>query len=126
MWQEYNPNPANRRVGDCVVRALSKVLCQSWENTYIDVCTYGLMQYDIPSANNVWGAYLRDKGFLRYIVPSDCPDCYTVRDFASEHPIGVYVCAISGHVVAVVDGDYYDTFDSGDMVPIYYWSKEEE
>ena len=30
---------------------------------------------------------------------------------------------ISGHVVAVIDGNYYDTWDSGDKIPIYYWYK---
>lgn len=124
MWKEYNPNPNKLRVGDCVIRAISKVLNQPWEKTYIDLCAYGLMYCDIPSANHVWGAYLRSKGFDRHIIPSSCPDCYTVRDFAEENPQGEYVCAISGHVVAVVDGNYYDTFDSGDMAPIYYWNKE--
>lgn len=126
MWKEYNPNPAKARVGDCTVRAISKVLDQPWIKTYIDLCVYGLIHCDIPSANHVWGAYLKTKGFTRDIVPCDCPDCYTVCDFAEDHPHGNYVCAISGHVVCVSEGDYYDTFDSGDMIPIYYWSKEDE
>jgi len=126
MWKEYNPNPAKARVGDCVIRAISKVLNQPWEKTYIDLCVYGLMYCDIPSANHVWGAYLRSKGFDRHIVPSECPDCYTVEDFAQDHSKGEYVCAISGHVVCVENGDYYDSFDSGTMIPVYYWSKGEE
>lgn len=124
MWKEYNPNPKELRVGDCTVRALSKVLEQPWEQTYIELCAHGLMKCDIPSANHVWGSYLHARGFERNIIPTDCADCYTVRDFCEDYPEGKYVCAISGHVVAVVDGDYYDTFDSGDMTPIYYWSKK--
>ena len=30
----YNPNPARKLVGDCVIRAISKVTEQSWEDTY--------------------------------------------------------------------------------------------
>ena len=30
----------------------------------------------------------------------------------------------AGHVVCVKDGNYYDTWQSGDEVPIYAWVKE--
>ena len=97
---------------------------KSWEETYIDVALKGFMLHDMPSANNVWGSYLKDNGYTRHIIPDTCPNCYTVRMFAEEHPKGRYILAISGHVVACINGTYYDTFDSGDCVPIYYWQKE--
>lgn len=81
---------------------------------------------DMPSGNSVWGAYLKQKGFRRYIIPDTCPDCYTVADFASDHPEGTYILALSDHVVAVKGGDYWDTWDSGNEVPIYYWKKEND
>ena len=31
----YNPNPKNRRVGDCSVRAISKALGSDWQDAYI-------------------------------------------------------------------------------------------
>lgn len=120
MWVEYNANPNASRVGDCVVRAISKATNQSWEDTYIQICDEGLQLYDMPSANHVWGAYLERMGFTRKMVPEFC----NVRCFCRNHPKGSYVLAISGHVVSCVDGDYYDTWDSGDEIPIYYWEKE--
>ena len=27
-------------------------------------------------------------------------------------------------VVALIDGDWWDAWDSGDEVPVYYWQKE--
>lgn len=125
-WVEYNENPGGKRVGDCVVRALSRTLDQDWERTYIEICLQGLMMCDMPSANHVWGAYLRAKGYRRAILADECPECYTVRDFCRDYPKGRYVLALSSHVVAVVDGDYYDTWDSGDEAPLYYWYKEDE
>lgn len=83
------------------------------------------MRSDMPSANHVWGAYLRRCGFVRQIVPNECPDCYTVADFCCDHPEGLFVLAISGHVVAVEDGDWWDTWDSGNEIPVYYWMRKE-
>lgn len=125
MWQEFNVNPMSRRVGDCVIRAISRVMEQDWEKTFIEVCLQAFMMCDMPSANEVWGAYLRGKGFKRAMLKDECPECYTVRDFCRDYPHGRYVLALHEHVVAVVDGDYYDTWDSGDRAPLYYWYKEE-
>lgn len=125
MYVEFNPNPSGSRVGDCTVRAISKALRQSWEKTYIDLCLYGLIMCDMPSANSVWGKYLKDRGFRRHIIPDSCPDCYSVNRFAEEHKKGTYILALNGHVVACEDGNIYDTWNSSDEIPIYYWQKEE-
>lgn len=125
-WTYYNPNPIAARVGDCTIRAISKAMNQDWEDTYIDLCTLGLSMCDLPSANSVWGAYLRRHGYRRYLIPDDCPECYTVNQFASEHKSGTYILVTAGHVVAVDRGHYYDSWDSGGEVPTYYWQKEAE
>ncbi len=124
MFVFYNPNPINNRVGDCTVRAISKALNQSWETTFIGLVLEGYMLCDMPSANHVWGAYLKRNGFVRDALPNTCRDCYTVADFCKDHPAGTYILAIDGHVVCVCDGKFYDTWDSGNEIPIYYWRKE--
>ena len=124
MWNSYNANPINKRVGDCTVRAISKITGQPWEDVYIGLAVKGYMLCDMPSANVVWGAYLKDKGFTRNIIPDLCPACYTVEDFCKEHPNGTFLLALQSHVVAVEDGDYYDTWDSGNECPIYYWQRK--
>ena len=121
----YNPNPAGKQVGDCPVRAIAKATGQSWDETYTGLCVQGLAMGDMPSANSVWNAYLRQHGFTRNVIPNACPDCYTVAEFAKDHPRGVYVLALSGHVVCVVDGQYHDTWDSGNEIPLFYWKKED-
>lgn len=124
MWKEYNPNPAAKRVGDCTVRAITKATGKDWDKVYAGIILHGYSLCDMPSANHVWGAYLRSSGFIRHVIPNDCPDCYTVADFCRDHPNGTYILAIEGHVVAVDHGDWYDTWDSGDEIPIYYWEKK--
>lgn len=125
MFVLYNPNPLKNKVGDCVIRAVSKVIQSSWERTYIELAIQGFMMCDMPSANHVWGAYLHSKGFERTTIPNACPDCYTVKDFVRDNLNGKYILATGTHVIAVVDGNYFDTWDSGDEIPIYYWHKEE-
>lgn len=125
MWIEFNSNPASRRGDDCTVRAISKIMNQTWRETYIELCIYGLDFYDMPSSNHVWGAFLKDSGFIRKVIPNTCPHCYTVKQFCTDHPKGRYILALHGHVIAVIDGNYYDTWDSGEEVPLYYWQKGE-
>lgn len=118
-----NVNPLNRRVGDCVIRAISTVTGESWEDVFIDLALEGFVMKDMPSANSVWGNYLKSKGFRRYSIPNACPACYTVKDFCNDHQFGSYVLATGTHAIAVVDGDYIDSWDSGDEVPAYYWER---
>ena len=121
----YNPNPKNTLVGDCVIRAISKTLDQDWDKTYIDICIEGLLNKDMPSSNSVWGTYLSKSGLFRHAIPNTCPDCYTVSDFTNANREGKYILCTGAHVIAVEDGNYYDTWDSGDEIPMYYWSMEE-
>lgn len=127
MWKPYNPNPAGRVVGDCTIRAISKALDKSWDDVYVGTALDGFLMSDMPTANSVWGAYLRRNGYRRHLIDDeckDCPDAYTVAAFARDHPQGTYILALSGHVVTVIDGDWYDTWDSGNEIPIYYWIRE--
>lgn len=123
MYEWYNPNPIAARVGDCTVRAICKATGRSWERVYNDLCRFGFNMADMPSANAVWGAYLRSLRFNRYVVDPD--RFYTVRTFSEDNKSGTFILALSGHVVCVQNGDYFDTWDCGDEVPVYYWVKEE-
>lgn len=124
MYIYHNPNPLQKRVGDCVVRAISKITGESWEQVYIGVCMQGYLLSDMPSANHVWGAYIKNHGYRKRNLPDTCPDCYSVKSFCEEHTKGKYLLATGSHVVAVIDGNYYDTWDSGDENPIYFWQGE--
>lgn len=120
----YNPNPKNQRVGDCAVRAVSKAIGMDWVDTYIKLCSEGLIFKDMPNSNYVWGMFLKKYGFEEYMINSVCPNCVTVKEFAKDHKKGRYVLACQNHVVAVIDGDYYDTWDSGEEIVLYYYKKE--
>lgn len=124
-FKYFNPNPQNNLVIDCTVRAISKVTGQTWDTTYIGLAVKGYESKDMPNSNSVWSKYLKQLGFVREIIPNTCPDCYTVKAFCEDHSRGTFLLATGNHVVAIVNGDYYDTWDSGDEVPVYYWTKGE-
>lgn len=125
MYIQANPNPINNLVGDCVIRGISILTNQSWEDTYWDIVMQGAMMYDMPSSNEVWGAYLKSKGYKKRIIPNMCPECYSIKEFCIDKPLGRYLLATGTHVVAAIDGDYYDTWNSGNEIPIYYFTKED-
>lgn len=121
MYVKYNPNPVGRNVGDCAVRAIAKALDTDWETAYSLIADAGYRMGDMPSSNSVWGAVLRQNGFYRKAIPNSCPDCYTAANFCDEHRNGVYVLGFGNHVATVVNGNLYDSWDSSQEIPQYYW-----
>lgn len=124
-WVEYNPNPVGRSVGDCSVRAIAKALGVSWEQAYALTASAGFSMGDMPSSNSVWGAVLRQHGFYRTAIESECPDCYTAEDFINDCPDGIYVLGFGNHVATAIvkNGQkvLYDSWNSSHEIPQYYW-----
>ena len=126
MYRYCNPNPTGNRVGDCVVRAISVLTQEDWPTVYAGLAIQGFIMGDMPSSDQVWNAYLRKHGYKRNIIPDECPDCYTVKDFCKDHPKGKYLLALTSHAVSVINGDYYDIFDSGDEPVHYFWEAKND
>ena len=120
MYDFENVNPCNKKIGDCVIRAISTALNQQWQRTYIDLCIEGYISCDLPNSNAVFSAYLHNKGFKQYIMPYIC----TMEQFAAEHPQGIYIVATGSHVACVKSGRLYDNWDSSDEIVTYYFEKE--
>ena len=124
VWVWYNPSPAGRNVGDCAVRAVAKALDVDWETAYAMMASAGYAMNDVPSSNAVWGSVLRQHGFVRSSIPPTCPDCYTAEDFAKDHPHGTYVLGFGNHTATIRNGRLFDSYDSSQMIPQYYWQKK--
>ena len=123
-WRKYNPNPVQRSVGDCAVRAVAAALDVDWETAYALIAENGYLMGDMPSSNSVWGAVLRQHGFSRRAIPNTCPDCYTMEQFAEDHPDGIYVVGTGNHVATIRDGWIMDAWDSSAEIATFYWRKE--
>ena len=121
MWKRVNPNPEGKQVVDCVIRAICMAYEMDWYDAYDDVCEMGRRDCNMPSADSVWGHYLKERGASPFLLPESCPSCLTVRAFCRMYPVGRYIIGTGSHVVAVIDGDYYDSWDSGNEVPSFFW-----
>lgn len=122
-WKKFNPNPSARRVGDCVIRAICKALDIDWETTFSGVMVKAC-RCRICRLANVFGEHISGNmvsAGTSWTTHSQY--VYTVDDFCRDHPVGTYILAIDGHVVCVQDGFYWDTWDSGQEIPIYYWER---
>ena len=124
MWIRCNPNPLGRQTGDCVIRAIAIATGQSWRDTYRELCKVGEIECDMPSSNFVWGVYLRQRGAKQFLLPESCPSCITVRAFAERYPEGIYVIGTGEHAVTVIDGNWYDSWNSEGEIPTYFWKVE--
>ena len=123
MWQYINLNPRNKSVGDCTVRAISTATDKKWVETYLDLCLFGMLMGDMPSSNSVTTAYLKKNGFRRKTIPDSCHELYSVSDFCKDHPDGTFVIGTGSHLTAVIDGVLWDSWDSRNETPVYYFEK---
>lgn len=121
MWLKTNPNPGHKEVPDCVVRAICIALNARWIDVYDDLCELGRQEFNMPSADSVWGKYLYTRGFEPFLLPHNCPNCITIKQFCRMYQRGRYIIGTGSHAVAVIDGDYYDSWDSGDQIPSFFW-----
>jgi hypothetical protein len=124
MFKYFNNNPNGRIVGDCAVRAIAAAFNVTWDEAFDALAHNAKLMGDMPSSDSVWGALLRQMGFIRETIPNECPNCYTVEDFAKDHPHGVFVLKTDEHVVTVIDGTILDSWDSSLEIPIYYWKRD--
>jgi len=123
MYIYYNPNPKHKNTSDCVIRMLSKVYGITWEQAYVKLSGIVLQEFEMPSSNYIWEKFLLSNGFRKMLLPSTCPDCINISEFSSMYNIGTYIACTGTHVVAVVDGNYYDAWDSGDEIITYYFER---
>lgn len=118
-FQYYQPNKLDLKdkVGDCQIRALSKALGLTWLETFdlvMPICreqqVMDIFSCDLQKTKEA----LARLGF-EYHGVSNKKGCKrpTVDGFAKDHKTGIYVVTVMHHVVAVADGNYYDTWDSG-------------
>ena len=120
MWKKLNINPCGELVGDCVVRAIGLLLGKSWDEVHNDLSRESFFACDMSNSNKVWAKYLEKFGYIGEQLAGN----KTVSELAKVIQDRKYLLATSTHVVTVIDGDYYDTWDSGNIIPLFIWKEK--
>lgn len=115
MYEYYNANPHGNYVNDCVIRSISLAEGKTWDETYEELS-------DIAQKN---GIILDDVNFVEPLLDSrydrECYNYITVGDFADEHPKGIYLITMLGHITCCIDGTIIDSFDCRDRLMTCAW-----
>lgn len=128
-FKYYQPNKLDLRdkYGDCTIRALSKFFNLTWIETF-ELCEPIIKKYQLLP--NYFFFANQEKQIAEGLGLKRIPISNkkgtkrpTVESFAKEHPTGTYLLKVSHHVVTVVDGFYFDTWDCGKKSLYGYYEK---
>lgn len=132
-WYRYNANSRDRNTGDCVKRALTIAYRTDYNKVSSELNKIKRdLGYDKFNIGPVFNRYLSARGDSFRSnnggIDPETGEIRTVTKFCEDHPTGTWLLLVGQygnretHMVAVVDGDYYDSWDSGDYV-VYYYAK---
>ena len=125
-YKYYQPNSKDLKdkYGDCVIRALTKALNMEWLQVFDEIQPIS-RELQVPfNCRPCYEKYVENKGFKYYGVSNKKgAKRPTVEMFTKEHKVGTYILRVAHHLVTVVDGVYYDTWDSGKCCLYGYWKK---
>lgn len=113
----YNPNPIQNKNdkedrSDCSIRAISKYLNKSWEETFREMSEYCI------KTGTVIGSIL---SIIEYIKTYDLEsidegDYYSVADFMYHNKKGKYLIMTNNHVVCYQNGKIYDNLAAANYI----------
>lgn len=122
---EFNPNPSkNVKANDCTIRAYCAAEKLDWDAAYDIACKYGKKGTYMPNdKDTVHNILEQEFGYIKHRISKEDKGM-TVADFAIKYDVGTYYVMVNRHIVAVVDGKYYDTWDSGKKKVSCYYSRD--
>lgn len=123
-WILYNPNPTTDKANDCSIRAYCAAEDLEWDDAYDTACQYGKSNNLMPNDNANCKNILEAEYGYTFVKLSKEEKGITVKEFAIKHSEGTYVLSVPSHLVTVINGEYYDTWDSGDKKVKAYYKKE--
>lgn len=120
----YNANTRNKAVGDCTKRALSLAFGLDYDDVSRELNQIkrdrGQTRYN---SDSVWTKFT-DRRNVRFIKDNRG---INLDEFCQEHPTGTYLILTgkpardyADHIVCVIDGNIYDSWNSGDQKVFKY------
>ena len=104
-YKFYNANARGMFVNDCTIRAISVAEGKTWDETYEELSILARKKGLLFSNVKFVEDYL-DKKYKRVCFKSQ-----TVDEFVKQHPKGIYLITMFGHITCSYYGTIIDTFD---------------
>lgn len=121
---EYNANPKGKKTGDCVIRAISTALNETWEETYRGMLEIAIETGYAISCTENYSEYLKRKGYKKQKMPKkENNKKYTVAEFADTlaKPSTSYIINICNHTTLIKNKKLYDLWNCGRKSVLNYW-----
>lgn len=123
-------NPKDRRVDDCVVRAIANVCEQSWETTVREMTELGITKGCLLNDPKLIPLYLKSKGFTQMKEPRKSDNTkMTVREWLGSrdgwlwHSYKIVAVVGSHHITAIKDNQVQDIWDCSNRTMHKWWVK---
>ena len=101
---KYNNNPKGRKTGDCVVRAISLALNQTWEDTYAQFLDVALETGYAIATKEHFTIYLKQRGYEKQKMPKEFADEIAEKDTT-------YIVNLANHLTVIKNKNLYDIWD---------------
>lgn len=108
MYRYMNMNPNGNNIEDCTIRAISVAEGLTWDEAYDKLSKSARKLRLMMSSVDAIEEYL-DLHYERVPIRE-----YTVGKFIENHPRGIYLITMRGHITVLKNGINYDTFDSSE------------
>ena len=114
----HNENPSNKRISDCVTRAIKLASGLPYEEIRRKLFhTSRLLNCESSLCATCYSFLIQE------VLGGVMKDCHGLRvgDFARLNPKGTYLIRIQGHLTCLIDGKIYDTWDCLDRMCDIVW-----
>lgn len=113
----YNQNPDGDKENDCVTRAISLARGIPYKEIRKKLFHTAKL-LDSEKLTVYCYSFLIEK--VLECEPVRCRG-FTVNEFASMHPYGVYLVRMEGHITTIIDGEIFDIWDCGNKMCDRAW-----
>ena len=124
MYRYLNKNPKARDTEDCVLRSISLAQGKTWDKVYDELSQLAKGRGMLFSDAEFVEDYL--DGLYQRTCYKNNKVAMTVGEFVENHPEGVWLVTMRGHITCVKNGILYDTFDCRDRLIWCAWEVRQE
>ena len=115
MSYKYFQSSKKKRASDCSVRCIMAAEGLDWKTAFGKLVETAYKEMDIPNDSGVIEKTIKKMGYEKRRL--------SVSEFAKRHKKGTFILSLTGHVVCVKNGHWYDTWDCGEYKVFKYWEK---